>query len=79
MPRGVEPLGPEAHRAEKIDPAEKLVMQMGGDIERAIDVLNERIKQNPDDAEALRELTLIWGRTADILKRAEELRKQTVH
>ena len=79
IPAGRGPLDePDVHRAEVIDPAEKLVAQMG-DAEGAVADLEQRIERDPNDKEALRQLTLIKERTGEILRRAEEIRKKTVH
>lgn len=80
MPRGIGPLDrPEIHRQNIIDPAEKLVAQSGS-VEEAMTELEKAIKRNPGDAELLRQANLIKNRAEDILKRAEELRRdKTVH
>ncbi|MHB8710271.1 MAG: hypothetical protein ACYC6X_01820 [Minisyncoccota bacterium] len=77
MPRGIGPLDhPDIHRKEVIDPAEKLVAQSGS-VEEAMTELEKAIGQNPGDEELLRQANLIKNRAEDILRRAEELRKDT--
>lgn len=65
------------HLEEKVDPAEALVAEQG--IEGALDELTERLRNNPEDAEARRMATLILNRADAIAEAAATLKQHTQH
>ena len=63
---------PELHLDESKlnDPVEKLIDQLGP--EGAVAELEERLKTNPDDEEARRQLNLVRNRLQDLLTRVNK-------